>query len=125
MTKFMLVAGFIVLLGVLGTLLAVLIDIDRHGVTVTIGGKVDLVGSAPGILGRVDLTMAKPVSLIATGPNNAPVPARLAIATCPKCGGSMVPVRWNLITGEIVWKCLECGYTTTSAPVNRNQSGAR
>ncbi len=123
MTKFLLAAGFVVLVGIMSALLAVLIDIDRHGVTVNIGGKVNLTGSTPGTLGKVNLTMEKPVALVATGPDNAPVPANLSIATCPKCGGSMVPVRWNLLTGEIVWKCLECGYTTTGAPINRNQSG--
>lgn len=116
MSKLLLAVGFVVLIGILASLLAVLIDIDRRGVTVNIAGKVDLAKNETGALGKVNLVMERPVNLIATGPGKAPIPANFIVATCPKCGGSMVPVRWNLLTGEITWQCLECGYTTKSIP---------
>jgi len=29
---------------------------------------------------------------------------------CPHCGeGVLLPVRWNLLTGEITWRCTACG----------------
>jgi len=112
MSKYALPAAFILLIGILAILLFVLIDIDQHGVTIHVTGRVNLANPGTGVLGKVNLVMNQPVSLVATGPGNAPIPANLAVATCPKCGGSMVPVRWNPITGEIEWRCLECGYTT-------------
>ncbi len=123
MSKFLLIAGFVVLIGVLAALLAVLIDIDRHGVTVNISGQVDLAKDKTGALGKVDLVMGKPVNLIATGPGNAPIPANLAVVTCPKCGGPMVPVRWNPLTGEITWQCLKCGYTSKEITNPSNSTG--
>ena len=125
MSKILLATGFVVLIGILAALLTVLIDIDRHGVTVNIAGQVDLAKDKTGALGKVDLVMGKPVSLIATGPGNAPIPANLAVATCPKCGGSMVPIRWNPFTGEIVWQCLKCGYTTKDITTNPSNSAGR
>ena len=125
MSKFLLITGFVVLIGILAALLTVLIDIDRHGVTVNIAGKVDLAKNEAGTLGKVNLVMEQPVSLIATGPGNAAIPMNFGVATCPKCGGSMVPIKWNPLTGEIVWQCLECGYTTRSTPAKQAQSGER
>ncbi len=116
MHKYAIYGAFIVLVALLSTLLFVLVDIDRNGITLNISGRVDLTDSATGTLGKVNLVMDKPVSLIATGPGSAAIPASLTVATCPKCGGSMVPVRWNPLTGEIVWQCLECGYTTKDLP---------
>ncbi len=99
---------------VLGTLLLaailfVLLDIGRHGIPLHVSGQVELANDETGALGTVHLVMQDAVSLVATGPDEKPVLARLSVALCPQCGGAMVPVRWALLTGEITWRCLTCG----------------
>ena len=112
MTRYALVAGFLVVVGLLATILFFLVGLQHEGITIHVSGQVDLANSDTGSLGKVNLVMDKPVNLIATGPNSAAIPANFSVATCPKCGGSMIPIRWNPITGEIIWQCLNCGYTT-------------
>ena len=109
--------ALIVLIGLLATVLAVLWQINREGVTVHLSGQVKLTDAATGVVGEVSLVMSEPVSLIATGPQEAPIPANLSVVPCPQCGGNMLPVRWNLFSGEIQWRCLECGYSTKQTPV--------
>jgi len=108
-------AAVIVLIGLLATVLAVLWQINRDGVTVNLSGQVNLADAA-GVAGEVNLVMSEPVSLIATGPQETPIPANLSVVPCPQCGGNMLPIRWNLLNGEIQWRCLECGFSTKQAP---------
>ncbi len=122
MSRYMFGGAFLLLVALLAALLFFLVDLDKNGITLNLSGRIDLADSATGTLGKVDLVMEKPVSLIATGPGSAAIPAHLTVATCPKCGGSMVPVRWNPLTGEIIWQCLECGYTTKDLPSNSTNS---
>lgn len=98
-------ATFAVIVLLAGILVA-LIHLDKTGITVNVTGNVGLENASSGI----DLTMPKPVNLIATGPNKQPVPADLSIFRCPKCGGTMLPVRFNVLNGDITWKCTKCGY---------------
>ena len=109
--------GLIALIGLLATVLVFLWQINREGVTVHLSGQVKLTDAATGVAGEVSLVMSEPVNLIATGPQEAPIPANLSVVPCPECRGNMLPVRWNLFSGEILWRCLECDYSTKQTPV--------
>ena len=91
--------ALIALIGLLATVLAVLWQINREGVTVHLSGQVKLVDAATGVAGEVSLVMSEPVNLIATGPQDTPVLASLSVVPCPQCGGNMLPVGWNLFSG--------------------------
>ena len=108
--------ALIVLIGLLATVLVFLWQINREGVTVHLSGQVKLADTT-GVAGEVSLVMSEPVSLIATGPQETPIPANLSVVPCPQCGGNMLPTRWNLFSGEIQWRCLECGFSTKQTPV--------
>ncbi len=114
MRQVTLYTGLAVLVILMAGIFAVLFQVARHGVTVNVTGQVSLANSTTGVSGTVDLVMADPVHLVATGPDEGAVPTALSLATCPKCGGGMIPVRFNLISGEIEWRCLKCGYTVSS-----------
>jgi hypothetical protein len=108
--------AFVVLVGLLATVLILLWQINRDGVTVHLSGQIKLADTT-GVAGEVSLVMSEPVSLIATGPQETPIPANLSVVPCPQCGGNMLPIRWSLFSGEIQWRCLECGFSTRQAAV--------
>jgi len=95
----------------LGAILFVLLSIGRTGLTIQVTGTVNL--SEVGEQLRIELSMDEPVvlsldqpaQLVATGPDGAAIPATFSLATCPVCGGAMIPNRWNPWTGEIEWIC--------------------
>jgi hypothetical protein len=101
-------------------ILAVLLTIVLRGVQIEHTGYVTLAGMSEG----VELRMADPVTLrvpetvhmVATGADGDAIPVDLSFATCPACGGAMIPVRLNLWTGKIDWVCPACGETTTAPP---------
>lgn len=111
MKSMVLCVAVIALVGLLATALAVLWQINREGVTIHLSGQVKLADTT-GVAGEVSLVMSEPISLIATGPQETPIPAHLSVVPCPQCGGNMLPIRWNLFSGEIQWLCLECGFST-------------
>ncbi len=38
-----------------------------------------------------------------------PVQAETGLLLCPLCGkGSLIPVRWNILSGAIHWRCAQC-----------------
>ncbi len=112
MRQIALSVAFITLIGLLVGMLFILVQINRQGLTINIKGQVKLADATTGVMGKVSLVMEEPVNLIATGPDKEAIPANLSVAPCPQCGGSMVPVRWYPLSGEIEWRCLECGYTS-------------
>ena len=90
-------------------ILVALIYLARFGMAVNVSGEVALTNTATGITGDVRLFVDQPLDLVATGPDAGPIPAVLAPISCPACGGTMVPVRWRPLTGEIDWRCVDCG----------------
>ena len=109
MKQIALAVALVALIGLLTTLTVFLARIGHDGIPIRLGGQVEIVNAATGVTGEVSLVMPTPVNLIATGPEQEPIPANLAVIACPQCGGSMLPVRWNLWSGKIEWRCLECG----------------
>ena len=101
------IAAIAAVIVLLAGILVALVHVSRTGLTLNVTGKVGLENASAGI----DLAMPQPVNLVATGPENKPIPADLSIFRCPKCGGTMLPVRINVLNGEITWKCTQCGYT--------------
>jgi predicted RNA-binding Zn-ribbon protein involved in translation (DUF1610 family) len=104
-------AAAIALIGLLVGMLIVLIQFSKDGLTVHVSGEVGLANATTGVSGQVNLVMPEPVNLIATGPDKEPIPTDVSILRCPECGGDMIPVRYNLFTGDITWRCTDCGYT--------------
>ncbi len=106
--------ALVAILGLLAAILAVLIVIALHGLRISYEGQVRMVG----IPGEIALRVAEPVVLTlpggatldatVSGVQSAPVPVAFASATCPTCGRAMVPVRYDLLTGEIRWACPAC-----------------
>lgn len=112
MKQIALTVALVALIGLLATITALLVRIGHDGITIRLGGQVEVVNATTGVTGEVSLVMPTPVNLIATGPQEEPIPANLAVISCPQCGGSMLPVRWNLWSGKIEWRCLDCGRTS-------------
>ena len=99
------------------TLLAILFmlfSISRNGLNIRLGGDINLSDLSDHM--TVKLTMDEPISLalpqpiqmVATGPDGEAIPATLAFAICPHCGGPMLPSKWNLWDGRIEWTCPVC-----------------
>ncbi len=101
----------------LAAILVMLISISRNGLDIRVQGDVGVDGLGDQITVHlaadepIVLSMPQPVQMVATGPDGEAVPATLALATCPECGGPMLPTRWNPWTGEIEWTCPACGET--------------
>ena len=113
-----LLASVVVLLGIL----FMLFSISRNGLNIRLGGDINLSELSDHI--TVELTMADPITLtlpqsiqmVATGPDGEAIPATLAFANCPQCGGPMLPSKWNPWDGRIEWTCPACG--EASAPLD-------
>jgi len=104
------VVVIVLLLAILGTL----ITIALRGIRVEHAGTVALTG----MYDRVELRMPDPVTLrmpeaVEGTISSAEFPVQLQFGGCPDCGGTMVPIRWDLWTGEIEWRCSGCEATTT------------
>jgi ribosomal protein S27AE len=107
MKQLAIVTAAITVIAVLIGILVAVVYLAIDGITVTVKGTVSLENASGGI----DLSMSEPVNLVASGQDGKGIPADLAIFRCPKCGGTMLPVQFNVINGEITWKCTKCGYT--------------
>ena len=92
--------------------LSVLIVIAWRGVRVEHTGEVTLGAATDGVELRmvdpVTLQIPEPARLVATGTSGDAIPFDLALPTCPNCGRTMIPTRWNLWTGQIDWRCPAC-----------------
>jgi hypothetical protein len=112
----LLVAVAVLLVGIL----VVLVQLAHRGVRIEHAGTVELSGLQDTIrlqMGEpITLQMPDPAYLVATGAQDDEIPVRVALPRCSACGASMLPVRWNLWTGQIEWACPTCGEPPTAAP---------
>jgi len=101
-------------------ILFMLISINRNGLAIHLDGDISLSDMGDDITiqlsmdGPIVLTLPQDVQLVATGPDGHPIPANLSFATCPNCGQSMLPVRWNPWSWQIEWMCPACGQASPS-----------
>ena len=100
--------------GLLAAILVFLVSVSRNGIHISYSGDVRIVGIPQEIAVRMDepilLSMPDGTTLAATvsGAEAGPVTLAFASALCPTCGSSMLPVRFNVITGKIDWACPQC-----------------
>ncbi len=107
MARWLAAGALLVVAGLLAALLVALLGLMEHGVTFRLDGPVELVGEAQKQQLVVDLRLAEPVRLDLGGPHE--VRASVQGVRCPGCeGGTLLPSRWNLLTGEITWRCMGC-----------------
>ena len=100
--------------GLLVAILIFVISVSRNGIHISYSGDVRIVGIPQEIALRMDepilLSMPDGTTLAATvtGAQTGPVTLAFAAAVCPTCGSSMLPVRFNVLTGKIEWACPQC-----------------
>jgi len=125
--RILLVLGLFLVAGVLGAFLFLGFQVMREGIPVRLSEPVSLPGP-------LEVRLAGPVRLSAplqvevekialsfpekfSASLAEPVEAEVNLLRCPKCGsGTLIPVRWNLLTGEITWRCSSCGYEIKPRP---------
>ena len=106
--------------GLLAALLVIVVGLATRGIRVEVAEPLRI--SGPVAIGG-SITVPEPISVTVDAmeirvPN--PVAVELPGSTldvrttlgapCPHCGeGVLLPVRWNLLTGEITWRCTVCG----------------
>ncbi len=107
------------LVGLLAALLIVFLRIEQRGLILRVEGPVQAVVNAPPLSDlQVTVRMPEAVELAVRG--RAEVGGGLQVhlgelgLPCPRWGeGVLVPVRWSLWGGEIVWRCTRCGEVLT------------
>lgn len=121
MNRWLLGTGFVVVVGLLTSLLVLGIVLATRGISVqlaepihisgplTIGGNITVQEPIAVTMDAMEIRVPQPVA-VALPRDTLDVRATLGGAPCPRCGeGVLLPVRWNLLTGEIVWRCTACG----------------
>lgn len=121
MNRWVLGAALGAVIGLLASLLVIVVLLASRGISVhlsepisisgplTVGGAIAVEEPIAVAMDVVEIRMLHPISVdLPTG--TLDVRATLAGAPCPHCAeGVLLPVRWNLFTGEITWRCTACG----------------
>ena len=108
------ILAIVAAVGLLAAILTFLVSVSRNGIRIDISGDVRIAGIPQEIALRMDepvlLSMPDGTTLAATvtGGETGPVTLAFASALCPTCGSSMLPVRFNVLTGKIEWACPQC-----------------
>ena len=121
MNRWVLGAALVAVIGLLASLLVMVVILASRGISVHLAEPIRI--SGPLIVGGtiavdepiavsmdvVEIRVPQPVS-VELPLSALDVRATLAGAPCPHCAeGVLLPVRWNLLTGEIIWRCTACG----------------
>lgn len=120
MNRWTVAAGLWIIAGLLTALLVVVVGLSTRGIRVEVGEPLRI--SGPLTIGG-SITVQEPIAVTVEAMEiRVPQPVALELpggalevqATfgppCPQCGeGVLLPVRWNLLTGEITWRCTACG----------------
>jgi hypothetical protein len=111
------IVAILAVVGLLAAILVFLVSISRNGIHIEYKGDVRVIGMPQEIALRlaepVTLTMPGGATLAATvsGAQSAPVALAFSDILCQECGSSMLPIRFNILTGKIGWACPQCGAT--------------
>ena len=117
MYRWLLVGGLWALVGVLGaffwlgwqvlqTGVALRLEEPRAALPVKLATPVILSTPLEVRVVSLPLEISEPLSVGVEGP----VHVETDLLRCPSCGkGLLLPVRWNLLSGAITWRCLACG----------------
>lgn len=110
MQRWLLVGALWALVGVLAALFWLGWRLERTGVPVRLTGDTSLSVrvAAPLEVGVSSFPwqISPPFSVTVAGSVGLDTP----IPRCPACGeGPLIPVRWDLLSGTITWRCLHCG----------------
>jgi len=123
MNRWVLGGTLVIVVGLLAALLAMVVGLSTRGLTVRLAGPVALQDpvevSVRGTIAlheplevtvaELALDLPQPL-LVETSPSGMGVRAAIEGLSCPQCEkGLLLPVRWNLFTGEITWRCTACG----------------
>lgn len=96
----------IAILGVAAVLSLALWHIAEDGVAVRLEGPILVQGQPQE--GKVEVALQGPVEVRLQGESPLKFEAALQGSLLPSCQGKLfLPVRWNPITGEITWRCIE------------------
>jgi|Deesub1362B_J571_1020462.scaffolds.fasta_scaffold12720_2 hypothetical protein len=96
--------ALVLVLGLLAGILVILLSLSQ-GITVRLESP-----STPQEVHLV-LTVPQAVEVVAGGEAQASLRTSLEGLPCPQCEeGTLLPTRWNPFTGEITWRCANCGY---------------
>ncbi len=107
MARWLAAGALLVVAGLLAGLLVVLLGLVEHGVTLRLHGPIELAGEPQTQQLNVDLRLTEPIRADLGGPLD--LRATVQGIPCPDCdGGTLLPLRWNLLTGEITWRCVGC-----------------
>lgn len=125
MYRVLIVLGLFLVAGVLSAFLFLGFKIMREGIPVRLSERVSLPRPLEvQLVGPVSLTTPLQVEVAKISlsfPDNFFVslsqPVEVDLLRCPQCrSGTLLPVRWNLLTGEILWRCSSCGYEIKLGP---------
>lgn len=121
--RWVLSGALMLVVGLLAALLVMVVGLATRGLTVRLAGPVALQDPV-GVNVRGAIALHEPVEvavaelalnlpqplLVEAAPSGMNVRAAIEGLSCPQCEkGLLLPVRWNLFTGEIVWRCTACG----------------
>jgi hypothetical protein len=123
MNRWVLGGALAIVMGLLGALLVMVAGLTTRGLTVRLAGPVALQDPL-GVTLQGEIALHEPVEVavadvavrspqplvVEMTPTELGVRAAIEGLSCPQCEeGLLIPVRWNLFTGEIVWRCTACG----------------
>ncbi len=110
MTRWLAAGSLLVVAGLLAGLLVVLMGLVERGVTLRIEGPLELAGEPQTQELFVTLQLPEPVKVELA--DELELRTQVQGLPCPHCeGGMLLPVRWNLLSGELVWRCVGCEET--------------
>lgn len=117
MYRWLLLAGIWLLVGALGALFWLGWQVRQAGLTLKMAElqsplRVEVTNplhlSAPLEVRVSSLPLAIPEGFRVAV--EGPVHADTGFLQCPFCGkGQLLPVRWNILSGSITWRCMACG----------------
>ncbi len=113
--------ALVIVIGLLASLVVIVVGLATRGISVqlaepirisgplSIGGTIAVQEPIVVTMGTMEIRVPQPVS-VELPSDTLDVRAMLGGAPCPRCGeGVLLPMKWNLFTGEITWRCTACG----------------